>query len=414
MPDDGLWSGWEDERRSGGASRALLRRRRLAAAAALVLLVGLVVLALTRGSGDPPAPSKVTLLDALAPLLGTGAAPGDEDDAAVKLGIPLDRAAAQLFLVGFSGTGPQTPFLGRLRQRDWGGVVLTQDNWRGSRRRLGELTRAIRRTAARAGHTPPLVVARAPGGPGNAVPDVGPPLPASVAGPAEAEDTAREAAQTLSALGVQAVLGPPLSLAISGGPWEDRGFAEDAGQVTQRAGAAVRGWQSAGVVAIPGRFPGEGAASQDPGVGPAAVGLGLPELQDADLKPFRGLASRVAAVQMSGALYAAFDGVTPATLLPEAVALLREVAPETTAVSADLQAVTLATGGTVADAAVEALRAGCDLLYVPGDAADQQAAFRAVVRAIRSGKVEPDRVAQALERAAALKRAARVTSASSG
>lgn len=414
MPDDGLWTGWDEEGRPERPPRAVLRRRRLLAALAGTAVAVALILALTAGEDGPPPPSKTTLLDALAPLLATGAAAGEKDDAAVKLGIPLDRAAAQLFLVGFAGTGDQTPFLRRLRERDWGGVVLTADNWTGSRRRFAALTRALRRTATRAGHTPPLVVARAPGGEDNAVDEAGPPLPAAVSGAPEAEDSARRAGELLAALGVGAVLGPPASLSISGGPWEDRGFAEDPGQVSQRAGAAVRGWQSAGIVPIVGGFPGEGAASQDPGAGPAAVGLGLEQLEGADLKPFRALASRVSAVQMSGALYAAFDGVTPATLLPEAVALLRRIDPDATIVSADLQAVTLTTSGTVAEAAVEALRAGCDLLYVPGDVADQQAAFRAVVRAIRSGRLEPDRIAQALERAAALKRAARVTGAGAG
>jgi beta-N-acetylhexosaminidase len=228
-----------------------------------------------------------------------------------------------------------------------------------------------------------------------------------VAGAPEAEDSARAAGLALRRLGVDAVLGPVASRALAGGPWEDRGFAEEPGEVAQRAGAAVRGWQQGGVLAVPGRFPGEGAASQDPSDGPASVALGRPELE-ADLGVFRALGPRVVATQMSGALYAAFDGVTPATLLPDAVALLREVDPDAIAVSADLQAVTLTTGGTVADAAVAALEAGCDLLYVPGDAADQEAAFRAVVTAIRSGRVPGDRVAEALQRVAALKRAARV------
>jgi hypothetical protein len=57
-------------------------------------------------------------------------------------------------------------------------------------------------------------------------------------------------------------------------------------------------------------------------------------------------------------------------------------------------------------AAVEALRAGADLLYVPGDAANQEEAYRAVLAAVRKGKISNARFAEALGRVAALKRAA--------
>jgi beta-N-acetylhexosaminidase len=107
---------------------------------------------------------------------------------------------------------------------------------------------------------------------------------------------------------------------------------------------------------------------------------------------------------MSGAMYAAWDGVTPATLLPEAVALLRRQGFRGAVISADLNAVTGVTGGTAAQAAVEALKAGCDLLYVPGDAADQDAARAAVTEAIRRGDVSAARVRDALLHAAVLRR----------
>jgi beta-N-acetylhexosaminidase len=66
--------------------------------------------------------------------------------------------------------------------------------------------------------------------------------------------------------------------------------------------------------------------------------------------------------------------------------------------------VTATTGTTVGEAAVAALKAGCDLLVVPGDGADQDDAFRAVTTAVRRGDVSADRVAEALRHIAALHR----------
>jgi len=107
---------------------------------------------------------------------------------------------------------------------------------------------------------------------------------------------------------------------------------------------------------------------------------------------------------MSAAAYAAFDGVTPATALPEAVALLRGQGFKGVVVSADLSAATIAAGGSIGQVAVDALKAGCDLLYLPGDARAQDEAWRAVTRALRTGELERGRVADALARVAALKR----------
>jgi beta-N-acetylhexosaminidase len=106
---------------------------------------------------------------------------------------------------------------------------------------------------------------------------------------------------------------------------------------------------------------------------------------------------------MSAALYAAWDGVTPASVLPDAVRLLRSTGFDGAIVSADLTAVSAATGVTVAQSAVDALKAGCDLLWVPGDAADQDAAVRAIAAAIRKRQVPPARLREALAHVAALR-----------
>src|SRR4051812_25797203 len=45
-----------------------------------------------------------------------------------ELGLPVEAAVAQLFAVGFPGTGAKAPIVARLRERDWGVVVLTGRN----------------------------------------------------------------------------------------------------------------------------------------------------------------------------------------------------------------------------------------------------------------------------------------------
>jgi beta-N-acetylhexosaminidase len=57
----------------------------------------------------------------------------------------------------------------------------------------------------------------------------------------------------------------------------------------------------------------------------------------------------------------------------------------------------------VAELAVEALQAGCDLLWIPGAATDQDAAWQAVVRALRTGAIPAARIAEALQRVSVLR-----------
>jgi beta-N-acetylhexosaminidase len=125
----------------------------------------------------------------------------------------------------------------------------------------------------------------------------------------------------------------------------------------------------------------------------------MAELTARDLRPFAALAMHAPAIQLSSATYVAFDGVTPATLLPGVVALLRNnLKFQGVVVSGDLAAASLATGRPVADLAVDALKAGCDLLWIPGGADDQDAAQRAIAHALRTGALPKSRVADALAR----------------
>jgi beta-N-acetylhexosaminidase len=283
-------------------------------------------------------------------------------------------------------------------------VLVTDANY-ASPAQLRELTRALERSARKARRTPPLVFADP-----EQLGDLGP-VPGSQVGAegaqADARDEALRAARRVRAAGIDAVLAPSGDLAVGGGPALYRSFGDDPRGVAAFTFQAVDGWRSGGVVPVPGRFPGEGAASQDPIEGPATVGLSLDELVARDVRPFAGVVARAPAIQMSAALYAAWDGVTPASVLPEAVALLRRRLGFRGAVlSADLVAVTAATGESVGKAAVDALKAGCDLLLLPGGRAEQDEAIAAVTTAVRRGQIPAARIDEALQRLEALRKAA--------
>ncbi|MCW3065413.1 MAG: hypothetical protein JWN32_2585, partial [Solirubrobacterales bacterium] len=88
-------------------------------------------------------------------------------------GLSLDRQVAQLFLVGFRGTDTTAPFFTQLPARDWGGAMLTHDNYVNAGQ-LGTLAAEVTTVAKTAGHVAPLVAAPQVGGKASAFPDLPP------------------------------------------------------------------------------------------------------------------------------------------------------------------------------------------------------------------------------------------------
>ncbi|HEX8102074.1 MAG TPA: glycoside hydrolase family 3 N-terminal domain-containing protein, partial [Solirubrobacteraceae bacterium] len=299
--------------------------------------------------------------------------------AAAKLG--TDARVAQLFLVTTDGTPP--------RRRDWGGLLVT-----------GAPTSALR-AAARRAHPPTLVASAA--------------LPAPPAlgrmGAAQVRAAYRTAGRGLRSAGARLAVDLPADVAAPAGPMADRSFGDDPAVVERALGGAAGGLLASHLAFAVGHFPGQGAVTQDPLDGPASVGLSREELEARDLGAFRSVLDKAAAVTVSSAVFTRYDPVTPAALSPRVLRdeLRDRLGFAGVAITDDLSGVVAVTGGrgggTVSAAAVEALRAGADMVRV-GDEAQALAARRAVVGALRTGKLPAARVNEALGRVLALKRRA--------
>jgi beta-N-acetylhexosaminidase len=369
------------------------------------------------GASAPVADAKhrTGLLDALASVPSDGAnrraatarsraARAARSPARAHLPASMARSAARLFLVGFGGPTATPAILQPLARHEWGGVVLEPGNGV-SPQQVAGLVGQIRGAALAVGHKAPLIAASQLGGRLDAVPVQSLPQSA-VRSAAGARAAALGAAKALHPLGIRMVLAPDADIGVAGGPWDGIAFSGDPEGVTQMTAAAVTGWKQGEIAPAPGHFPGEGAASGDPAQTSATVGLSLTELQQRDLKPFAAIVKHAPAIQLSSATYVAYDGVTPATLLSGVVKLLRtDMGFGGVIVSGDLSAAALAGNRRVADLAVQALKAGADLVWIPGSATDQDAAWRAVVRALRTGELPAARVADALRRVRRLRTA---------
>jgi beta-N-acetylhexosaminidase len=330
--------------------------------------------------------------------------PASVATAASKL--PLRRQVAQLVLVGHDGTQPPQAAIDALRRDGLGGIVLEPG---ASLTAAGTSSVAGQAAAAgRAARGPaPLLVADQPGGPSSAMPHLPPqaqPLIGDTGSPAQARSQALAASKVLRAAGVRLTIAPAADVGTAAGPVEDRVFGDDPALVTRMTRAAVDGYRAGGLAAAVGHFPGEGAGTADPDLATSTVGLGLQDLRARDLLPFAAVVHRVPVVVMSNAVYAAFDGATPAVMLPEAITLLRkELGFKGIVMTDDLAATAPSAAEPVGRVAVEALQAGADLLYVTGPA-NARRVVAAVTAAVHKGDLSLDRLQVSVLRALALKR----------
>lgn len=322
--------------------------------------------------------------------------------------LPLERRVAQLFVWGFRGRDLTAPIFRALERLDLGGIVVEARNYE-SPQQLATLAGEAVAISRGHAHVPPWVMAAQEGGRFSEFPDLPPAkAPGDIRSPGEAAALAREAAATLGPLGVNAVLAPSADVAPGGGGFlGERAHSDEPARVAAFAAATVRAYRDGGVLPAPKHFPGLGAASQPTDEGPASVGLSLAELRRRDLVPFRAaIRAGAPAVVLGHAAYATDDFVTPASLSRAiATGLLRdELGFRGVAITDDLAAPAVTAIAPVPDAAIEAIRAGADLVYVSGPRGDAEAAYRAVLDAAREGKIPRARIDEALLRTLKAKR----------
>jgi beta-N-acetylhexosaminidase len=273
---------------------------------------------------------------------------------------------------------------------------------------LGQLGGEAVVISQRARHVPPFVMAVQDGGELNSFADLPPALPAADLESARAAgDQALDAGRALRGLNVTGLVGPSVDVGLEdGSPLGVRIYSDDAEEVAAYADAVVHAYRRARVFAAAKHFPGLGAADQSTEEGPATVGLDVPELEERDLVPFRAaIGAGVPGVVLGHALYPFDDFTVPASLSPTVARdLLRDkLRFQGVAITDDLADPAIATLYSVPDAAVRALRAGADMLFISGPPGDQQAAYVAVLRAARSGGIPRGRLDEALLRVLAAK-----------
>ena len=147
-----------------------------------------------------------------------------------------------------------------------------------------------------------------------------------------------------------------------------RSFGADPERVAAFGARALSGYKEAGVIATLKHFPGCGDVAVDPHEDLPVIRKTKEELERVELLPFARLASSADAIMTAHILVPALDPDHCATLSKKTLAYLREIIGFDGVIVADSLVMegVVKQCGTVDEAAILALEAGCDFLILGG------------------------------------------------
>jgi len=327
--------------------------------------------------------------------------------------VSLEQELGELLIVGIPGTSLTLDTEAALERLRPSGVIFFETNFPDP----GTGARLAREIHARLGspERPALVSVDEEGGMVSQLSKFWevPPSARAVAasgGPPLVKDLATRTGRRLLALGVNVNYAPVLD--IHSNPRNPvigvRSFGETPSQVTACGRAAIEGWLAAGVIPVAKHFPGHGDTSLDSHVALPRIDADRRTLSIRELRPFEGAIQAGVPVIMTCHVVVPVlepDPERPATLSRAIVTgLLRETMGFSGVVITDALEMAGATSrGGFGEVAVQAIEAGCDLLLYSKLTPGPDEAIQALTKALRDGRLTPDRVAASVARVRSLR-----------
>jgi beta-N-acetylhexosaminidase len=175
-----------------------------------------------------------------------------------------------------------------------------------------------------------------------------------------------------------------------------RSFGEDPQQVGSLVAAYIKGAHEGGMLTTVKHFPGHGDTATDSHLGVASVNVDRAHLDSIELPPFKqAIAAGVDSVMVAHVTVPALDADPNhvATISPNIVSDLLEKQLGFNGLvvtdALDMAGLTHLFANDIGRAAVEAFKAGNDLLIIP---ADLGASYQSMLKAVRSGEISKERL----------------------
>ncbi len=176
-----------------------------------------------------------------------------------------------------------------------------------------------------------------------------------------------------------------------------RAYSDDPQQAAELVGAAVNGFQEAGVMCTLKHFPGQGSVAADTHTGSAVSSKSIEELRTEEFLPFKaGINAGADFVMVSHVTVPSVDNV-PASLSNVFIEdILRdELGFEGVVITDAMNMQAISANYTSADAAVRAINAGADIILMPDNL---QEAAKGINDALYDGRITYARLNESLRR----------------
>jgi beta-N-acetylhexosaminidase len=236
--------------------------------------------------------------------------------------------------------------------------------------------------------------------------------------PQLAKLSARIIGKELRAIGINMNLAPVVD--INNNPQNPvigiRSFGDTANIVLAFAEKAMEGYKEAGILCVLKHFPGHGDVATDSHEQLPVINKSLQELENNELIPFSHLQAKADAMMTGHLLVPALDPQYPTTLSRKTLDFLRNEIGFQGIIMSDSLVMEgiLNQCDSLEEASIRAFNAGCDILLLGGRLltgkysrelkfSDIQSIHQSVVQAVKSGRIEEDRLNQSVERILELK-----------
>ena len=342
--------------------------------------------------------------------------PLSSDDEAFLKKMPLRKRIGQMFMIGFQGQTLTDEGLGEtIKAVAPGGIILFGRNIKSSNQ-LVDLLRGAQATAMNVSRLPLLTGIDQEGG--NVIRLKTPvPLPSALAlgkslNPALAESAGLATGQLLKAFGFNTNFAPVLDVADPTQPSfiGTRTFGSDPETVAKMGTSFSRGLASAGVFPVVKHFPGHGGVSEDSHEGTPKKNVSLNDLRRLDLVPFARMQQNFHSrygVMLAHIAYPKIDpSGSPATLSRRIVegVLRQEMRYDGLVITDDIEMAGAYQVRDVRERVLRTIEAGTDMVMVAWNKKLQRELIGTVEKAVKSGRISPDRIELSVRRVILAKR----------
>ena len=298
----------------------------------------------------------------------------------------VEQKVGQLFMLGFWGQEPDYYITKMISEREIGGVILFKYNI-DNKDQVIKLTTKLQKMST----VPLFISVDQEGGVVSRVEFEGTSSisQADIKDETEAFTVAKRRAEELKELGINMNLSPVVdSISDENAYLFNRAFRGERDEIVSLSKGMIKGYKEGGVLSTIKHFPGHSNASVDFHSALDSVDIPGEEL-DLYIYPFKEALGVSDAVIVGHILFPQIDAQYPASLSPYFIndLLRKKLGFNGLVITDDMQMKSVYDRYSIAQAAVQAILAGNDILIYSGSPQEQADAYNAVVKAVNDGVI---------------------------